>query len=107
MGLEVLEGISIDVSSKRVSWLIGFLFDVLEGLSESPGFVLPLNPDSELHSFEESIVDLKIQDLAFMMPGIGASSASKSNSSILGGISRSSRARLKPIRGVFLIGDGL
>lgn len=70
----------MDISSKRLSWLSGFLLDALVGLSDSPGITVPLNPDSELHSLKESVPVLKIQDLALNKFGMELSSTSKSNS---------------------------
>jgi len=106
IGLEVREGISPAMSSKILSWNKGFLFMPRVGLSNSPGTPLPLNPDSELHSFEESAPVIKMHDFALKIP-VEASSKSNSNSSIFEGISKSSRATLALILEALLTGEGL
>jgi len=96
------------MSSNILSCIEGFLFIFLEGLSQSFEVPVPLSSDPELHSNDESGPVLKMQDLALMMPGIkGASSKSNSDSSIFGGMSKSSRATLTPILEAFLTGEGL
>jgi len=106
IGFEVREGISTAISSKILSWKRGFLVVLRVGLSSSPEVPVPL--DSELHSIEESAPILNMHDFALKMPARGAaSSKSNSNSSILGGSAKSSRATLELILEAFLTGAGL
>lgn len=93
-------------SSKMLSWK-GFFDPERVGLSNSPEVPVPL--ESELHSIDESCPILKMHDFALKMPGTGAAASSKSNSnsSILGGIAKSSRATLVLILEAFLTGEGL